>query len=527
VSVRSRFVAMWAARVRHTAPRRRVGGLAIGLVALTVLQGGCDRPEGELSQRATTLTVFHRGNEREVFAPLRYSAQFLIFASLVKYDKQGDIGPALARGWEHSSDYREWTFHLRTDVRWHDGVPFTARDVRFTKDLFQKAWDVPNPVQVRVLDDSTFTLLSPDPLDALDWWEVVYPEHLLAGLDPAEFYEWEFWMHPVGVGPYRFARRLPHTMVELEANPDYYAGKPRIERVVLKFGEMPLNELLAGGVDVARVERADLPKLRDDPRFRAYDHLYPNMGWRNGIYWNQRDPLFRDPAVRRALTLAIDRPELRRVLNLPDNLPVVDVLFTGRQWRRGDLPEGLAYDPGRAAALLDGVGWRDADGNGLREREGIEFRFTALAPQTEQHDKAALYVQESLRRVGIRMEIQPTERSVVFARLHSGDYQAAFTRLDLGNRVDRAYFFGEGSRLGYVNAEVTRLIEAIPSAIDPETQDSIYRTLWPFLEEDLPAVFLYPGAWSIVADRRVRGLESPFHADPVMHMEQLWLTDGE
>ncbi len=90
------------------------------------------------TSRNPTLTVLHSGDEREVFAPLRYPAQFLIFASLVQHDENGEIIPALAKGWQHSPDYREWTFNLRTDVRWHDGVPLTARDVRFTKELFPK-----------------------------------------------------------------------------------------------------------------------------------------------------------------------------------------------------------------------------------------------------------------------------------------------------------------------------------------------------------------------------------------------------
>ena len=498
------------------------------VMALTVI--GCSRQDAAVVyRRAATLTVLHSGDEREVLTPLRYPAQFLIFASLVQHDGNGEITPALAQSWQHSPDYREWTFNLRTDVRWHDGVPFTARDVRFTKELFPKLWGVANPAEVRVLDDSTLTLLFAEPTDALDWWEVVYPEHLLKGLDPADFWEWEFWAHPVGVGPYRFVGSVPQTMLELEANPDYYAGKPRIERLVLKFGDTPLTELLAGGVDVASVERADLLKLRADPRFRVYDQLFPGMGWRYGIYWNHRDPLFQDPAVRRALTLAIDRRELRQVLNLPADLPVVDVLFTGRQWRRGEVPEGLPYEPGRAAAMLDEVGWRDADGDGIREREGVEFRFTALAPQEGQLDKAALYVQESLRQVGIRMEIQSAGPGLrlVRERVRSGRYQALFSRFDLGDSVDREGIFGEDSWLGYQNGEVTRLVEEIPSAVDPETRDSIHRTLWPFLQEDLPAVFLYPLVMTFVADRRVRGLESPFRADPVMHAEELWLEDRE
>lgn len=87
---------------------------------------------------------------------------------------------------------------------------------------FQSIWDVES---IAVLDDSTLTITYTKPTDALD--DVPYfvlPKHLVKGLDPERFLDWEFWTHPVGNGPYRYVRRIPQTIVELEANPDYYPG---------------------------------------------------------------------------------------------------------------------------------------------------------------------------------------------------------------------------------------------------------------------------------------------------------------
>ena len=304
---------------------------------------GCDQGEKRGHSGTSTITILGgrlagAGSMEWPLSPgSTHGDQHAVFLSLVRWDEGGRVEGRLAERWEHSPDYRTWTFHLRRDVRWHDGVPTTTHDVKFTLELFAHP-DVLSPTNdfwrdmesFTVLDDYTFTITYTKPTDALNLSRelpVFYPKHLLEDLDPKEFYQWEFWMHPVGNGPYRYVHHVPHTMIEYEANPDYYRGKPKIERVVNKYGGgAPLIELLSGNVDVAAVNQADIPKLAGDPRFR----LYYGVHWHRlfAIHWNQRHPLFRDPRVRRALTLAINRRELLQVLNLPEDLPIVDGMYT-------------------------------------------------------------------------------------------------------------------------------------------------------------------------------------------------------
>ena len=501
----------------------------VSLIALSSIQ--CERGNRRVLSEESKVTILYMGDERILGPHWEMPAKFLVFLPLVTYDDKGDLEGRLAESWEHSPDYRTWTFHLRTDVTWHDGTPVTAEDIKFSLALFAhpdvlfgSAWYYIDSVSV--VDDFTLTLTYTKPMSLPNSWAVYYPKHLLEKLEPKEFWKWEFWTHPVGNGPYRYVRHVPKTMIELEANPDYYLGKPRIERVILKFsGSVPLMELLSGNVDVLiYVNPSDIPKLAADPLFRVYHHHSSGAPWMEAIFWNHLSPFFRDPKVRRALTLAINRRELLQLLNMPDELPIVDVIFTGRQYRRGELPKPLPYDPELAKQLLEEVGWSDVEGNGVRQQAGRAFSFSALVPSGGALEQAAVYVQDQLRRVGIDMEVQVLESNLVRKRLRSGNYQAAFDRFFnlLPGHIE---WLGESSRLGYHNPRVADLLRTVNYTADSDEQDRIYRELMFIIRADLPITFLFPQINTIVAHRRIQGLHSPYWADPVMNMEHLWLEE--
>jgi peptide/nickel transport system substrate-binding protein len=454
-------------------------------------------------------------------------AAYLMFLPLVesRYGYQ-DPQPALAERWEHSEDYKEWTFYLRKNVKWHDGVSVTAHDIKFTFDLRKNLNRAIGSVEV--LDDYTFKFISPRPINALVSYNVFYPKHLLEGLDPEEFYDWDFWTHPVGNGPYLYVRHVPKTMVELVANPEYYRGKPKIERVVLRFVENYLTELLSGNIDAAgELNSLDLLAIKKDTRFHTYH------GWGNTthtIYWNHDFFLFQNAEIRRALTLAIDRHELAEVLNYPEGVPLKDTIMTIRQFRRGAYPDPLPHDPDRAKKILDEHGWQDTDGNGIREREGKEFRFTAhISSSLPGAEECSIYVQNSFRKIGVRMEIQALEFTLLKKRIHSGDFEAIFFLIDGSLNQPNfgdARLFGKKSPLGYNNPEMIRLLEAARSEMNPDNLDSIYEKIMPIFMEDMPMTMLLPRIYSSVAHRKIKGLSS-IRVDPIWNMEHLWIDEDE
>lgn len=491
---------------------------------------GCDRETGPALPGESSITVLQWGDER-VMSEVNWdlSPKFLMFLPLTARNERGELEGRLARSWEHTADFKTWTIHLRSDVRWHDGVPVTAHDIKFTLDLrnHRAALRGLPTDTVEVVDDSTYTVtyasLTNDPLD---WWRVYYPKHLLEDLDPEKIGEWDFWIRPVGNGPYRYVRHVPQTLIELEANPDYFRGKPKIDRVVLKLvnsSSGPLTELQSGNVDAMGVDLAAARNLGEDPRFDTY--FMVSAGATISIAWNEAYPAFRDPRVRQALTRAIDRRELHGLLDLPGDLPVYDVLMSDGQFRRGAFPEPLPYDPELAGRLLEEAGWRDLDGDGIREREGVEFRFTTIL-QGDEANRAAVYLQAQLSQVGVRMEVRPV--AVLGDLVRSGDFDAVLFRffhgLDHGN-WSSGRFLGEESPIGYRNPAVDSLIASWRGTLDDAELDRIYQALWPILEQEAPMTYLYPDVWSFAAHNRVRGLSSPWRADPVLFMEDLWIAD--
>ena len=513
----------WSAVVRRVA--------TVGAAAFMCLQ--CGRVPSRSNE--STLTILSNSNEWTLGPAADGVAKFLVFLELATTNERGEVVGRLAKSWEHSPDYKNWTIHLRTDVKWHDGVPVTAQDIKFTVDLWKhpdvQYWEGNSIESITVLDDSTVTLVYESTPWDITWlpgpWSVFYPKHLLENLDPAEFYKWEFWTRPVGNGPYRYVRHVPKTMMEFEANPDHFKGKPKIDRVVLKFGADNITELLAGNVDALNLDRQiDVLALAEDSRFQTYYEVWDDIGAPEVILWNQRHPALRDPQVRRALTLAINRPELPQVLQMWQDLPITDVPYTGRQYWRRELPQPLPFDPAQSRRILDHAGWRDTDGDGVREREGVDLTFTTIVEVS--WTPAAVYVQDNLRRVGARMEITTMNWSAARERIKEGTFDAAIDYIWVEPAADLglSQLFGKDSPLGFKNDRIQKLLQAAQLTTDPDEIDSLYREMMPIFQAELPMTYLTLNVETYVAHKRIKGLSTPFRANPEWFAEYLWIEEG-
>ena len=313
-------------------------------------------------------------------------------------------------------------------------------------------------------------------------------------------------------------------MTEFAAYPDYYRGRARVDRVTLKYAESSVAELLAGNADaLGWAEHEDALVVADDPEYSVYYEIDPTNY--RAILWNWRVSALRDPRVRRALTLAIDRRELHRLLGFPDETPYFDVIFRRLQYHRGEVPPPLPHDQMGAGRLLEGAGWVDRDGDGIRERNGERLYIELLVSPEEA--KAAVLVQRELTDVGVEVEIQQLALSMVRRRISEGDFDAVIRLLFIepGGRYGAAALYGNESLLGYRNSEVAHLLEAASSTPSADSVDALYRRLWPHFQRDLPMTYLSPGVQAFVAHRRIRGLETGTRAAPVANMEYLWIEE--
>ena len=477
---------------------------------------------------SSTLTILYPGGDMVLGLPEDDSPKQLVFLPMVRMGANNELEGRLLRGAERLPGTTTWIYHLRSDVRWHDGVPFTAHDVVFTIDLMRDTlinWLAPGASTLEATDDTTLRVSysmanAGSALLHLDTWQVYFPKHLLKDLDRRQFGAWEFWKRPIGNGPYRFVRSQPKELIVLEANPDFYAGRPAIDRVVLRLGEPQLAPLLSGEVDLMDIEPENALALADDPRFTV---RFEVGDMRIGALWNHRDSLFREAAVRRALTLAVDRPTLQRALNLSGEVLVTDGVYTRRQYRTHDLAPALPYDPDHARSLLDSLGWRDHDGDGVRDRAGRPFRFTAIT--TPESARAAVLLQEALRRIGVAMEVQPLDAGLVTPRLRSGDFSAVVARIR--NTYDGRYgvvrAFGPRSFLGYRNARVDGVLERLRMAFEPTEIEAGYRELGDLIAADVPVTYLAVLATGTVSTLRVRGGEAFDSPSPFEIIDRLSL----
>jgi peptide/nickel transport system substrate-binding protein len=488
----------------------------LAALVLSCAAAACSTNGDPAVERGSTVVVATA--DESGFLPTYTGLEYIPFSPLVAWTGGREGEPRLARSWESSPDGRVRTYHLRSDVRWHDGQPLTAHDVKFTIELL----DHPDVLglgvgidSVWVVDDSTVTVSAhrPSYLDGL----LIYPRHLLKDLPPGDIWSWEFWMQPVGAGPFRFVRHVPETLMEFEANPDYFRGKPRLERLIVKFvGDGKIPELLSGNADIVDYARPeDWTHLEGDGRFVAVT-VVSQEGGGMGLYLNHDNALFSDARVRRAIALAIDRREILRSLSLPADIPLYDVPLTPRLARRGDFPAPLPHDPRQAMEVLEEGGWRDSGGDGVREKDGTPARFTLLSRSPPR----SVLVQEYLRRVGLEAEILNLESGMVWRRVWLGDFDAAIHVVQ-DNTAWLQRHFGDSSATGYANPRVGRLFRKAVTFSNEDTIDAAYKALGEIFQRDLPLVFLQPWTITQVVHRRIRGPEMPLTGS--LQWDELWV----
>jgi peptide/nickel transport system substrate-binding protein len=457
----------------------------------------------EATRRGATV-LFASGADLQSINPLltqhplaRQVQRYVLLTTLVRYDSALVPQPYLARDWSWSGDRRRLTLSLERGVRWHDGVPTTARDVEWTLSRardpatgYPRLTDLISLEAVSAPDDSTVVLRFarpqarlPDVLTDL----AILPAHLLDTVPPDRLRRAAWNERPVGNGPFRFVAHEPNRRWVFAADsafPRALGGPPRLDRLIVVVVDEPTTKLAAltsGELDFAGIQPAHASFVREDPALEV--RSFPLL-LTYGIVLNTRRPPFDDLATRRTLSAAIDRREI-----------VQGYLYGFGTPANGPVPPGVPgylpvaeTKPARAVSTAGG---------------GLVKRFELL---TVGSGEAALeqMVQARLAVAGFEVTIRQLELSAYLARVYGPerDFDAAVLGVagDIG--------------LGYLTSLAETAGLAAPA--DPVEAQRLFA-------DSAPVAFLYHAGGLQGVNRRVKGVEMDLRGE-LPSVQRWWVA---
>ena len=460
-----------------------------------------------------------------------YIANGFIFETLLLVDGDTlDFIPHIAKSWEISDDHLTYTFHLRDDVRFSDGVPLTAHDVVFTYDItmdpkveaFQRKSSYNDIDTVTALDDYTVEYKMKKPffrhLLILALSEI-YPKHIYGGEEV--FNNHPLNRSPIGSGPYLFEKWDTGQRIVIARNENYWGPKqPLAKRIwkIISDDNAAFQSLERGDIDNNEIPPDDWIRKASTPAFEAKFNKYtpdsPIPGYfsrYNYIGWNMRKPQFEDQRVRQALCMLFDRQ-----LIIDTVWGGLGTIITGSTYHKApeydQTIEPLPFDPTRAMQLLDEAGWKDTDGDGVRDKNGVKLEFElGFASSVSEYERLGTVYQEELKRAGIDMRLGPLEWATFSERIHARNFDACMLAWMTPIMSDE-YPLWHSSQAeagvnypGLQNAELDKILEDIRLEFDREARIKLYKASQAIVHEEQPYLFLYARPGLMAFDKRIHG----------------------
>jgi peptide/nickel transport system substrate-binding protein len=471
-----------------------------------------------------TLTV-------EAETATRYITAGYIFERILEYDfDEAKLKPWLAESYEVSNDGLEITVKLRDGICFSDGVPMTADDIIFTYETIMNP-GVDAAVQrifyknfkgVVKIDDRTVKFILNEiywkTFEAVGLFEVL-PKHIYKFDKPEEFNKRR--SNPVGSGPYVFDKWDVGQQLVLKRNENYWGNKPKLKKIVFKFitnDTAALQALRSGDIDFMEPRAEQYSLMTNDKefnkQFRAIKYWAPGNSYVFFIAWNEERPYLKDVRVRLAMTHIIDRETIAKSL-LKGEVEIATGPFYiyGKQTDPNIKP--WPYDLEKAAALLDEAGWKDSDGDGIRDKDGMPLRFK-FAYSTGQlfYEQLAKLLKEAGAKVGIDVIPDPYEWSVFIERFQEHQFDALV--IGSGGTIEfDPYQYFHSSQIAdrgdnvesYSNPEVDKLLEEARRTLDEDKRYALYHKFHRIIHDEQPFTFLYMRPARIFIDKRFENVK--------------------
>lgn len=438
----------------------------------------------------------------------------LIFSGLMTYDAKGQPIPDLAEKYEFDETSLTYTFHLHDGVKWHDGQPFTAQDVKFTLDTLKNNKDLEASItdnykeieSVTVPDDKTVVIKLSKPNAAmLNYLTIgILPKHLLEGKDIMTD---AFNQHPIGTGRYKFVSWDKGQSITVAKNDDFYGKKPKIDKIIFKIipdENAKAAQVKSGGVDLAWLNAANAKTFRDNKDFTVYDFktadyraIGPNF---NVPFWQKNKDLV--PILGYAL----------------DKKAIIDSVLTGQ----GEVAysplqmdaayndpnvEQRDYNPELFKQKVEALGWK-LGSDGIYEKDGEKLSFSVDAREFEEERiNTAKIASAQFKKVGVDMQVHIVPK-LDWNTLQSFLIgQAAPFDPDNGT-YDLFYTGASGNYTKYSDPDVDAALEAARSSYDPAVRKQKYNDFQQAWAKNPAYIMIAYLEGNYVANKKVTGLST-------------------
>ena len=435
-----------------------------------------------------------------------------IHEALLLFDWQFKPHPNLARAFEMSPDGLTYTFHLRNDVTWHDGVKFTARDVAFScgtmlpqvnprsRNAFGQIASIAMP------DDYTISFKLKQPFNAflmsfMASSAPMMPAHIYEGTD---FRKNPYNFKPIGTGPFKFAEWKRGQYIHLARNTHYWKpGQPGMDGIYFRVCPTPEQRLVAmetGAVDVAMADDIDSvvsSRLKANPNIVSRSDAYNGTAEIFIMEANMRRWPFSDRRARAAFLHAVDREFMVKAINFGEGKAAHGPIPSTAPYYDEKALVKYPYDPARARALLDEMGCKPGP-DGVRHRFGIMMVPDGGGAWT----RISHYIKQALAEVGLAAELEATDWPTQSRR--SGNWEFDTDTNSYGEYGDPAigtsrFYLSSNIRKGvpltnlqgYINPEVDRLFAQAAAAVSPEEAQTCYSRLQHILTRDVAMLWLF------------------------------------
>lgn len=449
----------------------------------------------------------------------------LVYRGLMRLDKNGRVVPDLAESWS-IIDGRIYQFRLKSDIFWHDGWRITADDAYFTFTTLQDPALVDIPglsglwrnVTVEKLDDRTIQMTLPQPfIPFVDLMTVgLLPQHIYRSVPPKDLLTKPLIENPIGSGPMRIAS-ISSGSVRLEPSP-FSGSTPYI--LAMEFYFFPDYASMLAAFDEERIDAlsiilpTDVRRLAergDTQLFSSVDSSYESILFNLN---NPNVPFFQERDVRQALLYAIDRERL-----IEDALAgqgvVAHSLLSPNHWAFYEDVKTYPFDPTRARTLLDGAGWIDKDGDGVREKEGKPLAFILLVKDDLRHQAIGAKLVSDWAQIGVRASLQPvTFSGLVTDFLAPHTFEAALTDWRQVGDPDpfpqwhSSQIDANGQNYtGWKNAEADQLMETARQNANEAERKALYARFQEIFADELPALPLFHPLYTYGVSTRVNNVQ--------------------